>query len=71
MKKAQTQNVSHMTEAAQAKTTRDFLRAGRAKRTNWQTANWGISLKIREVRAQAKRLIRLSGNDITRQHLKE
>lgn len=39
MKKAQTQNVSHMTETAQAKTARDFLRAGRAKRTNWQTAN--------------------------------
>ena len=39
MKKAQTQNVSHMTETAQAKTARDCSRAGRAKRTNWQTAN--------------------------------
>ena len=65
MQKAQTQNVSHMTENAQAKTARDFLRTGRAKRTNWQTANLGISLKIREVRVQAKSLIRLSGNDIT------
>ena len=70
MQKAQTQNVSHMTETAQAKTARDFLQAGRAKRTNWQTANQGISLKITEVRAQPKSLIRLSGNDITR-HLKE
>ena len=71
MQKAQTQNVSHMTETAQAKTARDFLRTGRAKWTNWQTANQGISLKIREVRAQAKSLIHLSRNDITRQHLKE
>ena len=39
MQKAQTQNVSHMAETAQAKTARGFLRAGRAKRTNWQTAN--------------------------------
>ena len=71
MQKAQTQNVSHMTETAQAKTARDFLRGGRANWTNWQTANEGISLKIGEVRAQAKSLIRWSGNDITRQHLKE
>jgi len=39
MQKAQTQNVSQMTETAQAKTARELLQAGRAKRTNWQTAN--------------------------------
>ena len=58
--KAQTQNISHIIETTQAKTACYFLLVGRNGRAQMEWA-WKLQVRIREARAQAKSLFRVSG----------
>ena len=58
--KAQTQNIPHIIETTQAKTACYFLLVGWNGRAQMEWA-WKLQVRIREARAQAKSLFRVSG----------
>ena len=58
--KVQTQNISHIIETTQAKTACYFLLVGRNGPAQMEWA-WKSQVRIREARAQAKSLFRVSG----------